>query len=267
MTTSSTRLLTVDGIGPVEVTLTERGTGHPVLLLHGGGGPATVEGWAGQLAAARPARVITPVHPGFNGTPRPEGLDSPAGLAAVYARLLEDLDLRDVTVVGNSIGGWVTAELAARGTDRVSGYVLVDAVGIEVPGHPVPVGLSPAELAQRAYYDPAAFGVNPAALPPQARAAMAANQATLAVYAGDAMSDPALASRLAGVRAPVLVVWGEADRIGDPDFGRAFAAAIPGAGFRLLEKSGHMPQIETPDALTEAVWSFVGAHATAGPGH
>src|ERR1700743_2751963 len=108
MTTASTRLLTVDGIGPVEVTLTERGTGHPVLLLHGGGGPATVEGWAGQLAAARPARVITPVHPGFNGTPRPESLDSPAGLAAVYARLLEDLDLRDVTVVGNSIGGWVT---------------------------------------------------------------------------------------------------------------------------------------------------------------
>ncbi len=251
--------LTVPGIGGTEVTVTDRGTGRPFLLLHGGGGPATVTAWADRLAAARPARVITPVHPGFNGTPRPDGLDSPGGLAAVYAALLDELDLRDVTVVGNSIGGWIAAELAVLGSDRISGYVLVDAVGIEVPGHPVAdfFSLTPAEVAQRSYYDPAAFGVDPAALPPEARAAMAGNRATLAVYGGAGMGDPTLAPRLGAVAKPVLVAWGEADRIGDPDFGRAFAAAIPGAEFRLLEQAGHMPQIETPDALIEAVWSFV----------
>jgi pimeloyl-ACP methyl ester carboxylesterase len=65
----------------------------------------------------------------------------------------------------------------------------------------------------------------------------------------------------------VLVVWGEADRIGDPDYGRAYAAAIPGAQFRLLEQVGHLPQLESPDALIDAVWSFADAHATSKPMH
>jgi pimeloyl-ACP methyl ester carboxylesterase len=267
MTTTTTRQLTIEGTGDVEVTFTDRGVGHPFLLLHGGGGPATVTPWADRLGEAEHAHVIAPVHPGFNGTPRPDGLDSPRGLAAVYTGLLEALDLHDVAVVGNSIGGWIAAEMAVLGSDRVSSYVLVDAVGIEVAGHPVAdfFSLTPAEVAQRSYYDPATFGVDPTALPPAAQAAMAGNRATLAVYGGDGMTDPTLAPRLAAVAAPALVVWGEADRIGDPDFGRAFAAAIPGAEFRLLEHAGHMPQIEAPDALVDIVWSFADAHATGKP--
>jgi pimeloyl-ACP methyl ester carboxylesterase len=265
-TTSATSHVMVEGIGAVDVTVSERGTGRPVLLLHGGGGPLTVTPWADKLAEARPARVLTPVHPGFNGTPRPGGLDSVGGLARLYAALLDELGLRDVTVVGNSIGGWIAAELAVLSPGRVSGYVLVDAIGLEVPGHPVAdfFRLTPAEVAQLSYYDPATFGVDPAKLPPEAQAAMAGNRATLAVYGGTAMTDPTLASRLAGVATPVLVVWGEADRIGDPDFGRAYAAAIPGARFQLLERAGHMPQVEAPSALIEAVWSFAAGAGQSG---
>lgn len=73
------------------VTVTERGTGHPFLLLHGGGGPATVTPWADRLAGAEHAHVIVPAHPGFNGTPRPDGLDSPHRLAGVYVQLLVTL--------------------------------------------------------------------------------------------------------------------------------------------------------------------------------
>jgi pimeloyl-ACP methyl ester carboxylesterase len=250
--------LTVPGVGAVELTVTERGQGHPVLLLHGGGGPLTVNPWADRLAGAEPARVLTPIHPGFNSTPRPGALDSVAGLAATYVALLDALDLEDVTVVGNSIGGWIAAEMALLGSPRVSGYVLVDAVGIEVPGHPVAdfFSLTPAELAARSYHDPATYGIDPAKLPPEARAAMLGNRAPIEVYAGRAMTDPGLAGRLSGVTTPALVVWGEADRIGDPDYGRAFAAAIPGAEFTLLPETGHMPQIETPDALVKVVWEF-----------
>jgi pimeloyl-ACP methyl ester carboxylesterase len=259
--------LTVPGIGAVELTVTERGEGHPVLLLHGGGGPLTVTPWADRLADAEHAHVLTPTHPGFNSTPRPAALDSIAGLAATYVALLDALDLADVTVVGNSIGGWITAEMALLRSPRVSSYVLVDAVGIEVPGHPVPdfFSLTPAELAARSYHDPATYGIDPAKLPPAAREAMAGNRAALEVYAGRAMTDPTLAARLSEVTTPALVVWGEADRIGDLDFGRAFAAAIPGADFRLLPRTGHLPQIETPDALVEAVWAFADAHATMKP--
>nr|WP_221379624.1 alpha/beta fold hydrolase [Actinoplanes polyasparticus] len=259
--------LTVPGIGSLELTVTERGAGHPFLLLHGGGGPLTVTPWADRFAAAEHAHVLTPVHPGFNATPRPAALDSIAGLAATYVALLDALDLQDVTVVGNSIGGWITAEMALLRSPRVSSYVLVDAVGIEVPGHPVAdfFSLTPAGLAELSYHDPQTYGVDPAQLPPQIREAMAGNRVALEAYAGRAMTDPTLAGRLGGASAPTLVVWGETDRIADPDFGRAFAAAIPGAQFTMLPEAGHLPQIETPDALIRTVWAFADAHATSKP--
>ena len=83
---------------------------------------------------------------------------------------------------------------------------------------------------------------------------MPGNRASLAVYAGTTFADPTLACCcLGGVTVPALVVWGEADRIVDPDYGRAYAAAIPGARFRLLAATGHLPQIETPGQLLEAI--------------
>ncbi|WP_407921029.1 alpha/beta fold hydrolase [Glaciibacter flavus] len=53
------------------------------------------------------------------------------------------------------------------------------------------------------------------------------------------------------------MLWGEADRVVDPDYGRAFAAAIPASRFQLLEKTGHVPQMETPDVLLAAIRPFI----------
>src|ERR1700712_3548448 len=111
----------------VELTLTSRGQGRAVLLLHGGAGPASVTAFADLLAARRSAQVWAPTHPGFDGTERPAGLETIRHLAEVYVALLAELDLSGVTVVGNSIGGWVAAEMALLDTTRVSGFVLVDA--------------------------------------------------------------------------------------------------------------------------------------------
>jgi pimeloyl-ACP methyl ester carboxylesterase len=76
---------------------------------------------------------------------------------------------------------------------------------------------------------------------------MAANGAALAVYAGaTAMSDPALLARLGGITVPTLVLWGDSDQIVDVDYGRAYADAVHGARFQVLQDTGHMPQRETP---------------------
>jgi len=258
ITTYSVKL---DGIGPVDVTVDEQGEGRPVLLLHGGGGPDTVAGFGTLLAEAKPARVIRPVHPGFGGTPRPEALHTVGGLAALYVALLDRLGVDDVTVVGNSIGGWIAAEMALLSSPRVSGIILINAVGIEVPGHPVAdfFSLTMDQVFQLSFYNPVPFRIDPSTLPPAAQAVAAGNRATLATYAGTAMLDPTLAGRLAAAATPTLVLWGDSDQIVDPDYGRAFAAAIPGARFRLLTDTGHMPQIETPDQALQAVWDFAGA--------
>lgn len=265
--TTTTRILDPGDLGPVAVTTTDLGHGRPVLLLHGGGGPQTVLPWASHLAGAGWARVVTPVHPGFGGTPRPDRLDSVRGLAATYDVLLATLDLHDVLVVGNSVGGWIAAEMAARASDRVSAYVLVDAVGLEVPGHPVAdvSGLSPAEIAQLSFADPATYAVDPADLPPEVIAAQPGNRAALAVYAGPTMTDPGLRSRLANVSTPVLVVWGAADRIVDGEYGRSFASAVPGARLEVLPAAGHLPQVEAPAALASLVRSFAATTAAHRP--
>jgi pimeloyl-ACP methyl ester carboxylesterase/quercetin dioxygenase-like cupin family protein len=270
---TTTHQVAVDGVGPVEVTVTERGQGRPFLLLHGGAGAASVAGFADLLAAAEPARVITPTHPGFDATPRPEALASIAGLAALYAGLLDELDLADVIVVGNSMGGWIAAEMALRGSTRIGGIVLVDAVGVEVPGHPVVdfFSLTLDEVARLSYHDPERFRIDPAAMSAAQREVMAGNRAALARYGGTTMVDPTLRDRLAGIRLPALVVWGESDGIAGPDYGRAYAAAIPDARFGLLTGTGHVPQIETPQRLLTSIRRFAGAHAVAqvsivGPG-
>jgi pimeloyl-ACP methyl ester carboxylesterase len=259
---TSIHRIPVDGIGTVELSLTERGDGHPFLLLHGGGGPLTVNAFGDLLAAERPARVVIPTHPGFGGTPRPDSLESVPGLAALYISLLATLGLEGVTVIGNSIGGWIAAEMALLDTSRISSFVLVDAVGIEVPGHPIAdfFSLTPRQLAQASYHDPDRYGIDPSKLPPEALKVMAGNRATIAVYSGASMNDAGLRDRLARVSKPTLVVWGDSDHIADADYGRAFAKAIPGARFQLLPDSGHLPQIETPTQLLEAVWAFAESH-------
>jgi pimeloyl-ACP methyl ester carboxylesterase len=83
----------LDGVGPVDVRVSEYGEGRPFLLLHGGGGPDTVARFGDTLADAKDARVLIPTHPGFGGTLRPEALHSVRGLAALYVALLDFFSL------------------------------------------------------------------------------------------------------------------------------------------------------------------------------
>ena len=253
---STIRTVNVEGVGPVDLTVEERGEGRPFLVLHGGAGPQSVAVFAQLLADQNGHRVLTPVHPGFGGTPRPDALHTVAGLAALYRTLLDDLGLEDVTVIGNSVGGWITVELALLVSPRLSRIVLLDAVGIAVDGQSVAdvSGLSLPEIQALSFHDPAPFRVDPAAIPDAQKAVMAANGATLAVYAGSpAMADPTLLSRLGNLTVPSLVLWGESDQIVPPTYGRAYAAAIDGARFEVLPATGHMPQMETPDLVLQAM--------------
>lgn len=253
---STTKTINVTSVGPVELTVEERGDGQPFLLLHGGAGPQSVAAFAQLLAEKDHNRVLTPTHPGFDGTPRPDALNSAARLADLYRGLLDELGLEDVTVIGNSVGGWIAAEMALLGSPRITRIALLDAVGIEVKGHPVAdvSGLSLPEIQALSFHDPTPFRVDPATIPDAQRAVIAANGAALAVYAGSpAMADPTLLGRLSAIAIPALVLWGESDRIVEPPYGQAYAAAISGARFEILPGTGHMPQMETPGLVLQAI--------------
>ncbi|MFE9577392.1 alpha/beta fold hydrolase [Nocardia sp. NPDC006044] len=266
MSTTSTVDVPLPELGTIAVRVDERGEGRPILLLHGGAGSMSVTGFADRLAAERNAHVYAPTHPGFDGTDRPERLTTIGELAALYAELLNTLDLTDVTVVGNSVGGWIAAELALLQQNRVSGLVLVDAVGIEVPDHPVIdfFALDLTQIADYSYADPDPYRIEPTQLNPAVLRMMAGNRSALEVYGGS-MTDPTLLGRLPEITLPTLVIWGEADRIVDPENGRAYADAIPGAEFVIMPNTGHLPQIESPAELIPLLWNFADAHATGRP--
>jgi pimeloyl-ACP methyl ester carboxylesterase len=255
MSTTTTYTVAVDQIGPVDVSVAEYGSGQTCLLLHGGAGPQSVTGFAEKFAAAHQVRLLVPTHPGFGGTPRPDALSTIGGLASLYQALLDQLDLADVTVIGNSIGGWITAEIALIKSPRLSGIVLIDAVGIEVPGHPVAdfFALTMDQVFTLSFHNPAPFRIDPTTLPPAAQAIAAGNRAAIAIYAGSTMADPGLHERLGALEIPTLVLWGDSDGIVDLDYGRAYAAAIPFSRFQVLPETGHSPQLETPDQVIKAI--------------
>ncbi|GCE07259.1 alpha/beta fold hydrolase [Dictyobacter aurantiacus] len=243
------------------VRFEEHGSGRPMLVLHGGGGPQTVLGLVRSLSEQ--AHVLVPTHPGFEGEPRPEHFASIGDLALTYLELLARLDLREVIVIGSSIGGWIAAEMAVRDASRLSGIILIDAVGIQVDNQPITdvFSLAPQELTALSFHNPAALPTAPATMTSEQLAIRAGNFQALKVYdQGQGMADPTLRDRLARVELPVLVVWGESDRVATPDYGRAYARSFPHARFELITEAGHLPQIEQPTRLHALVSQFALEH-------
>lgn len=233
--------------------ITEQGTGRPVLLLHGGGGPFTTALLAQHLAET--THVIAPTHPGFNGTPRDESITNVRSLADAYAQFLIERDLRDVIVVGSSIGGWLAAELAlGSAADRLAGIVIINGLGIEVEGHPIRDirGLTPQELAVFSFHDPSNLRLPPPT--PEGLAIAQGNAASLGALTTDART---LNNELAAIHTPTLVIWGASDQVVDADYGRAYAAAIPDARFELIPNAGHLPYLENAPAVLAALDPFV----------
>ncbi|WP_103354441.1 alpha/beta fold hydrolase [Amycolatopsis sp. CA-128772] len=216
--------------------LLDTGTGDPaVLVLHGGAGPRSVLPVVEHFAPR--ARVLAPTHPGWSGTPRPDWCTGVDDLALAYLDLLDDEDLADVVVVGSSFGGWVAAELAVRDRGRRLGkLVLLDAIGPEIEGHPVRLPQPP----------PGAPGPDPADL------------AAMLAYTGEGLADPKLLRRLARVRTPALLIWGEDDTVVPPAFGKAYAAAYADARFALVPGAGHQPALQAPDATFDMIDDFLG---------
>ena len=258
--TGTTR--TIDLPGGLGITIQEFGQntdGTGVLMLHGGAGPRSMAGFAAGMS--QHAYVVVPTHPGFDGTPRPESTDSVADLASAYLDLLDALNLNSVMVAGNSVGGWIAAEMGLRdNASRVACMILLASTGIaaEPPAQLAnPAELGPVKTGELAFHNPR-LRLNPATMSPEQLAGMAANQRTLAVYAGDPFCfDPKLRGRLHRVTVPVLVLAGEQDGIAPLEYERTLAGCFPRATFRPIPEAGHFPHIEQPGAVFGAIGDFV----------
>ena len=119
MATDGITSLVVNG---ATIEAVDRGKGRTILFLHPGIG---IDPAAPVLAAlARGGRVIAPSHPGFGASQLPKGMTTVDDLAYFYLDMIEQLDLRDVLVVGIGLGGWIAAEIAIKDQSRLSHLVM-----------------------------------------------------------------------------------------------------------------------------------------------
>jgi pimeloyl-ACP methyl ester carboxylesterase len=238
------------------------GAGPAALLLPGVEGARADQEFATRLGAGH--TVLAPSHPGFDHSPRPDWLDSVEDLAYLYLDYLDRIDARDVTLIGCQFGGWVAAEMAVRSSARLARLVLVDAVGIK-PGRREERDIADvfhmtrAELDRRTFHDVAKGPGDLSVADKDDVLRIARNEEALACFGWEPyLHNPRLLRWLHRISVPTLVAWGESDGIVTPDYGRAYAAAIPEARFELVAEAGHRPQAEQPERLSALIRDFAG---------
>ena len=248
-------------VNNVRVELIERGRGKPLLFLHPEIGIEPASPVLDQLASR--TRVLAPVHPGFGRSEQPRSFDTVDDLAYFYLDLLEHLDLRQIIVVGVSLGGWIAAEIAIKSSERLSHLVLANAVGIKVGDRETRdivdiYAIAESEYIQLAYFNPDVGTHDYKTMPDAQVLAAARNREATARYAWSPyMHDPKLRGRLHRIRIPTLFLWGANDHILSEPYGRAYCAAINGARFELVERAGHFPHLEQPEIFAHRIFSFV----------
>jgi pimeloyl-ACP methyl ester carboxylesterase len=262
------------------VNFVEVGEGPPLLFVHGLSG--SWPNWLKQLPVfARSRRVIAVDLPGFGHSPMPRETISITGYARTLDALLGTLEIDAAAVVGNSMGGFVSAELAISFPQRVERLVLVSAAGLSTYNHRAATRVMPrlrrAELVIAAYAGWIAShsdivarrpGLRNAALgliathPSRLPAALAAEQLRGAgkpgfIQALQANLDYDFRHRLAEIACPTLIVWGDHDRVITPRDADAFAELIPGSRKVVFEDTGHVPMLERPAAFNALLDEFL----------
>lgn len=245
-----------------EIEYVRRGSGEPLLLVHGLGGDRST--WSPVIERLAGGHDVVAVDlPGFGSSPPlpDEVTPTPRALAESLASLLDELGLSAAHVVGNSLGGWIALELAVLGRART--VTTLCAAGMwsrplgprpELPARVIGrlvaplLGLvmAPAFVRRRLL---AAFVAHPERVPRQDAARMAA--AYIAAPGYVATNREMRADRFRGaaqVDVPVTLAWGERDRLITPR-----DPGIPGARAILLEDCGHVPTWDDPERVAEII--------------
>ena len=255
----STEARTTVGLKDVDLSLTRKGSGSQIFVLHGGDGPVDRFPFADALADR--FEFIQPVHPGFAGTSIPEHFDNLQDLIFLYLDLIDHLNLSDAILMGFSMGGWAAAEIAAINTRRFSKLVLVDSVGIKVGG-PFDRDIadvfatSAADLTGLSWDDPSK-APDPDAMTDEELQIFASDRIAHGLYTWEPyMHNPKLRYRLHRIDIPTLLIWGAGDGVVKPSYGEAFRDLIPGADMVVIPDAAHSPHVEQPEAFVKTFLEF-----------
>ena len=265
---------------PVKLYYQEEGNGPPLLLIHGFG--ASTFTWrhvAPELAKTH--RVIAVDLKGFGQSDKPfDGRYSVFDQAELLAQLIEDKDLRNLTLVGHSFGGGIALLLALEANRRLEGrisrLVLLDTIAypqhipvffrlLDVPlvsqlgVRMVPPSVQTRVALRIAYLDDSKIDPEEVAIY-AAPLKTAAGKHAIIHSARQIMPDgiAELSERYKTIELPTLILWCDHDRIVPLEVGLRLRRTLPNSTLRLVEDCGHMPQEEQPELTLQLIKAFIG---------
>jgi pimeloyl-ACP methyl ester carboxylesterase len=198
--------------------------------------------------------VLVPEHPGYGQTAEPEWLENIHDVAYFYLDFLKQLDLRNVTLVGNSMGGWIAMEIAVRDTSRLKSLVLVSPAGIQAPGvQPADIFLMAPEDVVRNLFVDQKLAEARLAQPEDIDVSLKNRHTTARLAWEPRLHDPFLPKWLHRIDVPVKIIWGREDRILPVAFAEEFKRLMPKAQIHIVDNAGHLPHAEKPDQFVELV--------------
>jgi pimeloyl-ACP methyl ester carboxylesterase len=265
----------IDGRRVNYVDIGEDGDGPPVVFVHGLGG--AWQNWLENLPrTAQERRVFALDLPGFGHSEMPRRDITIPGYGRCVNEFCEQLGLSEVVLVGNSMGGFVAAEVAIQVPQRVERLVLVSAAGITITNlrrRPVQTwGRVVTAVGSYGAANSRAVVVRPrlrhlalafvARHPSRLRADLCWEQVHASGTPGfmdalDALSDYDFRDRLGEISCPTLLVWGTEDMLVPVEDANEFERRIPNARKILMTDTGHVPMLERPVTFNNCLIEFL----------
>jgi pimeloyl-ACP methyl ester carboxylesterase len=252
---------------PERLSYTESGRGLPVVLLHGF--PLNAAIWhKQQLDLGDRFRVITPDLRGHGRSPVPKDGYEMESMAGDILAMLDSMRIQQAMILGHSMGGYVTLAAWRLAPERFA------ALGL-IASHAAADTPAGKEGRRKLAEKVAAEGSQPVAdamlpklfgkdsTPPEIVVEQVRQMIMNSPRAGLIGAINGMANRadstdlLKGMKIPMLIVAGADDQIIPRDKVEAIAKAVKGSKLTIIEKAGHMPMLEQPDATTAAIREFL----------
>lgn len=253
-------LNTTNLIATIDLSYEERGSGTPLVLLHGYPLDHTI--WREQITAlSSEARVIAPDLRGHGATPAPTGAYSMDLMARDVLDLLDRLKVEKAVFAGHSMGSYVTFAAYHRAPERFLGMALVagnyKADTEEARQKRLDTAAKVIDEGVSAAYNPNMFADStPAKSPLRAEADRIMKAARMGGVVGTLQgmaARPSSEDLLPKIDVPAAVIAGEGDKIFKLEMQQEMAQLMPNARFTVVPNAGHLLMLEQPQAVNDAL--------------
>lgn len=256
-------------VGDHEIVFAEGGRGDHVILVHGfGGDKLNWHSFAKQLTGQY--HVIALDLPGFGESTRlPEAsYGYPQQVERLHA-FIQKLNLSKIHLAGNSMGGAICGIYAARHPEEVASLTLIDTAGVVEPqksefARLLRQGVNPLVVKEPEDYDRllAFVAHTPQDIPEPfktwlAQDAVARGPFNAQIFLQILEHFNLLERELENIKVPVLMIWGDSDRVIDPSCVQVLEQKIKDTRTVIIKDCGHMPMTEKPEETARAFLDFL----------